>query len=417
MRIPTNLRQPEHETLRIADFNNHFSFEGGGIRTYHLSKLEHFARHAAVDHSLIIPSDRDHVESRGRARIYHLRAPRVPGNSAYRLLYDPFKLAATLRRIRPHVLEVGGPYLDPFLVRLATHQLDVVVSGFWHTHYPTAYFEYYGNRLSRRVGRMLRRAGWALARRTYRQYDVTFAAADCVISDLHDQGIDRVIQCPLGTDLKLFNPARRDPALRHELGAEDRPLLFFPHRLLAEKGVVELVEAVPAIAARTGAVFAFAGVGPEYPLVSRLVRARDDCHYLGYLKSPEEMARWLATSDLVFGLSAWETFGLSVVEAMASGTPVVGADQGAVRDWIDRADCGVTVPHSDTAQLIAATVALLQRSDLAEVGRRGRRFAALNFSWERTFERQLIHYRALVRARRAGTTPGDHPYRRDDVAA
>jgi alpha-1,6-mannosyltransferase len=396
--------------LTIADFNNHFSFKGGGVRTYHLRKLAHLAEREDVRYALIVPSDRDEVERHERARIVHLRAPRVPGNTAYRLLLNPFRLRAALRRLRPDVVEVGGPYVDPFLVRLATLGLDTVVSGFWHTHYPSAYFEYYGSRVAPPVGRLLERAGWVLARSTYESYDATFAAADCVIADLREQGIERVIQCPLGTDLDLFNPLRRDLRLRRSVRAEARPLLFFPHRLLAEKGVLELVEAVPAIAAQTGAVFVFAGVGPELPRISRLVRERDDCHYLGYLESADEMARWYASSDLVFGLSAWETFGLSVVEAMASGAPVVGADEGAVRDWIERSGCGVTVRHGDVGALIAATVALLGRSNLADIGRRGREFAERHFSWQRTFERQLTHYRALVAARRAGIAREGFPY-------
>jgi len=407
------MKQP----IRIVDFNNHFSFQGGGVRTYHLRKLAHLAEREDVSYSLLVPSDRDEIEHRGLARIVHLRAPRVPGNSAYRLVLNPFKLRAVLRRLRPHVVEVGGPYVDPFLIRLATRDLDTVVSGFWHTHYPSAYFEYYGNRVSTRVGRLLERAGWALARGTYDRYDATFAAADCVISDLRDQGIERVIQCPLGTDLDLFHPLRRDHELRRSIGAEGRPLLFFPHRLLAEKGVLELVEAVPAIAEQTGAVFVFAGVGPEYELVAELVRARGDCHYLGYLQSAQELARWYATSDLVFGLSAWETFGLSVVEAMASGTPVVGADRGATRDWIVRSGCGVTVRHGDTGALIAATVSILGRDNLEEIGRRGREFALRNFSWERTFERQLVHYRALVAARLAGSARDGYPYLLEREAA
>jgi len=396
--------------LRIVDFNNHFSFQGGGVRTYHLRKLDHLAGRDDVAYSLIVPSDRDAIERRGRARIIHLPAPRIPGHAAYRLLVNPFRLRAALGALEPDVVEVGGPYVDPFLIRAATRGLDTLVSGFWHTHYPSAYFEFYGNRIGRRVGQLLERAGWALARATYDRYDVTFAAADCVISDLRRQGIGRVIQCPLGTDLELFNPLRRDPELRRSIGASGRPLLFFPHRLLAEKGVLEVLAAVPAIAERTGAVFAFAGVGPEHPRVERIARERDDCRYLGYLESPAEMARWYATSDLVFGLSAWETFGLSVVEAMASGTPVVGADRGAVRDWVARSGCGVTVPHGDTGALIAATISLLARADLREIGRRGREFAARHFSWERTFERQLAHYRAMVAARRSGTALRGYPY-------
>lgn len=402
--------QPHSRPLRVADFNNHFSSAGGGIRTYHLRKVQYFTDRDDVEYSLIVPAERDGIERQGQARMFELRAPQIPGNDAYRLFINPFKLKAILHQIRPDVIEVGGPYVDPFLMRIATRDLRVVVAGFWHTDYPTAYFEYYGNRFSLRLGRMLGRAGWALARSTYDRYDATFAAADCVIAQLRLNGIKRLIQCPLGADLDLFHPRRRDQALRRRFGAVDRPLLFFPHRLLAEKGVCELVDAVPEIAERTRSIFVFAGIGPEQARIERLVRSRADCHYLGYLRSPREMARWYASADLVFGLSAWETFGLSVVEALASGTPVIGADRGAVGDWIERSACGATVRHGKTSELIESTVRLLGRPDLQEMGRRGRRFAEHHFSWERTFERQIAYYRALVSARRAGRRLAGFPY-------
>ena len=292
-----------------------------------------------------------------------------------------------------------------------------MTTGFWHTHYPTAYFEHYGRRVARGVGSGLRRAGWALARRTYAAYDATFAAADCVVDDLLDAGIDRVMQCPLGVDIERFHPRHRDEELRRSVGATDRPLVFFPHRLLDEKGIRQVVEAAPAIASLTGAVFVFAGVGPEQPRVEALTASRDDCHYIGYVESPEQMARWYASSDLTFGLSAWETFGLSIVEAMASGLPVIGADAGAARDWIGRSGAGVTVPHGDAIALLSAAVDLLGRPDLAAVGMRGRAFAERHFSWERTFERQLGYYRMLVGAARRGARLEGFPYLLEDGGA
>ncbi|MFO8072606.1 MAG: glycosyltransferase [Polyangia bacterium] len=405
--VPLGERPP----LRVVDFNNTFSFSGGGVRTYHLEKLEHLGKRSDVEYTLVVPSDRDGVERRGRSRLMHLRAPRVPGAKNYRLLLNPFKLASVIEEIRPDLIEVGGPYVDPLLIRHAARKVDAVISGFWHTHYPTAYFEFYGNRISPSMGRLLRRAGWALARQTYDFYDATFAAADCIVDDLRQQGIERVIQCPLGTDTERFHPRNVDPELRRRVGASDRPLVFFPHRLLREKGIIEVVEAVPRIAEATGAVFAFAGIGPERPRVEQLCAERDDCHHLGFIDSMDELARWYATADLSYGLSAWETFGLSVVESMASGLPLVGADRGAARDWIERSGCGRTVPHGDTEALVEATVELLQRPDLKEIGMRGRRFAVEHFAWSRTFDRMVDHYRRLVEARRSGRSLDGFPYR------
>ncbi len=51
------------QPISLLDFNNQFSFSGGGIRTYHLRKLEHFANRDDVQYSLVVPSDRDLIES------------------------------------------------------------------------------------------------------------------------------------------------------------------------------------------------------------------------------------------------------------------------------------------------------------------------------------------------------------------
>lgn len=397
------------KNLSIVDFNNNFSFSGGGIRTYHMRKIEYLGQRDDVSYSLIVPSDKNAVEQHGTAKIFHVKSPRIPGAEAYRHSFNPFKLERILKQVDPDLIEVGGPYVDPFLVGLVARKFDAVVTGFWHTHYPSAYFEFYGNRISPRVGRLLKQAGWYMARKTFGSYDATFAAADCVIADLKEQGIDRIIQCPLGVDTEHFHPKHYDPALRMSVGAVDRPLVFFPHRLLQEKGIRQVVEAVPAIAQNTNAVFVFAGTGPEYPLVEKLISERSDCHYLGYVESRELMARWLASSDLAYGLSAWETFGLSVIEAMASGVPIIAANEGAARDWVERARCGVTIPR--TAEDVArATIDLLSRPDLRTLGRRGRQYVARHFSWGTTFERQLGYYRKLVQARRQGRSLDGYPY-------
>jgi alpha-1,6-mannosyltransferase len=393
--------------LRIVDFNNFFSPSGGGIRTYHLNKLKYFSDYPGVSYSLIIPSWADFVEPVGQARLIHLKAPSIPKTNNYRFFCNPFKLAEVIEEIQPDLVEVGGAYVDPFLIRYAMRHHEGVVAGYWHADYPTAYFETLGNRLSPAVGKLFEQVGWHFARRTYGRYDATFAASDCVADRLRAEGIDRVLQCPLGVDIDQFNPSHRDPEVRRKLQAEDRPLVFFPHRFCREKGIKEVFEALPEIARRTGAVFAFCGGGPALDLVKELAETRNDCHYLGYIKSPKEMARYYASSDLVYGLSEWETFGLSIVEAMSSGVPLIGADRGAAQEWITRSRCGITIPHGQTQALVEASVKMLGRSDLELVGRRGRQFVTKYFSWEATFERMLTYYRALIRAQWEGQSAAE----------
>jgi alpha-1,6-mannosyltransferase len=416
------------QPLRIVDFNSMFSFSGGGIRTYHMRKLAYFGQRDDVAYHLIAPSDRDGIEEHGRARLHHVKTPPLLRVRNYSLIIDPRKLVHLIDELEPDLIEAGAPYTDPLLARLIarrsrdragqTGQADAaggpvapaVIVGFWHTHYPSAYLEFYGRRIAPALGRALGRLGWRMARRSYDFYEATIAAADCVVEDLRAAGIARVIQCPLGIDIETFHPRHRDAARRRQVGAGERPLVFFPHRLLAEKGIVQVVEAVPRIAAATGAVFVFAGTGPEQPAVEALCRTRDDCHFLGFVDGVDEMARWHASADLTFGLSAWETFGFSVLEAMASGVPLVAADRGAARDWVSRAGCGLLVPHGDTEALVRATIELLQRPDRVALGERGRAFVAAHFSWERAFERMLAYYRRLVEARRAGRRLEGFPF-------
>lgn len=382
--------------LRLVDFNNMFSFHGGGVRTYHLRKLEYYARREDVDYTLMIPSDRDEVEQHGRARMVHLRAPHMPGTTAYRHKLDPVGLGRAFALARPQLVEVGGAYVDPLLVAAATRGLGVCRVGFWHTHYPEAYFGFYGQRLAPWVGEALRKVGWWYARRTYGAFHAVLAATRCVVDSLVANGIHRVMECPLGVDTERFSPHRRDESLRSCFGAEGRPLVFFPHRLLREKGIFELVEAIPRILREHPAVFVLAGTGPGEPAVRDLVARHPEVHYVGYIESPEEMARYYATSDLVLALSPFETFGLSIVEAMASGAPLVGPSGGAGQEWIRLAACGESATYGDVSSLVDVTLRLLRRPDLPDLGLRGHRYVTTHFRWDRVFERQLGLYRRIL---------------------
>lgn len=382
--------------LHILDINNFFSMTGGGVRTYHLQKMAWAATQPDLLYTLIIPDDHYREERDGNIQRVHFPAVAIPGASNYRYIIDAPRLSRALVGLKPDLIEVGSPYILPWIVPPAARACGATVCGFWHADYPRAYVERPLNDVLPGLGPVGREAAWWYARQTYGRFAATFAAAECVVDGLWSHGVPRVIQTPLGVDIERFHPRHRSEALRAQVGATDRPLLFFPHRLLEEKGLSTLLAAFPAIHAAARPVLVFAGVGPGKPKLDAFMAGRADVHYLGFLSDPAEMAAWLASADAVFALSAFETFGLSAAEAMASGAALIGADAGAIDEWIGRSGCGERVPYGDVQALIDATLRLLQGDRAQEAGARGRAFAAAHFSWDAAFTRLFSCYREVL---------------------
>jgi alpha-1,6-mannosyltransferase len=101
------------------------------------------------------------------------------------------------------------------------------------------------------------------------------------------------------------------------------------------------------------------------------------------VKNRAELARWLASADLYVSAMADETFGVSIIEAQASGLPVVGVAAGAMIDRVTR-QTGRLGPVGDSAAM-AANILELWNSDRALLGDAARAHA-LQFSWVHSME-------------------------------
>ena len=107
------------------------------------------------------------------------------------------------------------------------------------------------------------------------------------------------------------------------------------------------------------------------------------------------MAAWLASADLYVSAMADETFGISVIEAQASGLPVVGVAAGAM---VDRVPSGLgLVGEVDDAAVMAANIVSLLKGDVVAMSERARAHA-LQFSWQESMSRLFGHvYRGALR--------------------
>ncbi len=279
---------------------------------------------------------------------------------------------------------------------LVARALGVPLLGSYHTEL-TAY-------AAERSGELRLAQAMALAVQTF------YGACDLVLSPspasdeaLREIGVgaERVARWDRGVDTDRF-----DPALRGQLALPGELNVLYAGRLTREKGVDLLAEAFLDAHSRDPRLhLVLAGGGPEEQGLRERV-GEERATFLGWLQG-EALAQAYASADVFLFPSATDTFGQVILEAQASGVPVVAVAAGGPLSLIeDRVSGLLCKPASDA---LAECVLELADSPLLR-----RRLAAVALSgvrartWEAAMERLAEGYRRVVAAPRSAldTTPG-----------
>jgi glycosyltransferase involved in cell wall biosynthesis len=151
---------------------------------------------------------------------------------------------------------------------------------------------------------------------------------------------NRSIVCPGWVDTRRFSPAQDKQVLRKSLPhpwQTDEPILLSVRRLESRMGLDTLIEAVALLADKHPVRVLIGGSGPEGPLLKDAIAARglqDRVFLLGRIPEEQLAACYAAADAFVLPTRSLECFGLIVLEAFASGTPVIGAHVGAIPELL-----------------------------------------------------------------------------------
>jgi glycosyltransferase involved in cell wall biosynthesis len=262
------------------------------------------------------------------------------------------------------------------------HGVPLVTS--FHTNFP-AYLADYG--LAR-----LEPLVWKYLRWFHRRSALTLCPSRDTLEALSARMFhDRLRVWGRGVDTRLYDPARRSPAVRARLAPGADCIFVYVGRLAAEKRVDFLLDAFALVRQRAGpgTALVFVGDGPAAERLRR--RAGEGVHFTGFLTGVE-LAEAYAAGDVFVFASDTETFGNVVLEAAASGLPLVVVDRGGVRETAIPGRTGVRVPVGDLQGFAEACVALLRDDALRARLSRGARAEALSRQWDRTLDDVLDAY-------------------------
>jgi alpha-1,6-mannosyltransferase len=392
--LPARLR-PAAE-LGVLDITEFFGETTGGVRTYLLQKAQYVQRHPRLRQTIVVPGARDEILEAGGVRCYRLHGPSVPTQKPYRFMLATRSTSRIVAHERPDLIEVGSTWFAPWLVHLAKRRVDLPVVWFYHSNFPRVIAPW-----PERAGRLRRAAAdfaWSYVRRLGRMVRATLAPSDFVARELERQGVDRVVRVSLGVDLGRFHPGRRAAAAetRRRHGLPEGPLAVYVGRLAAEKEVDLLLTAWREVERRTGARLVLVGDGPARRRLHRSAGS-ERLYWLPFEQDRDRLADLLAAVDLAVAPCSIETFGLSALEALASGTPLLSADRGGVAETVTRSGAGALFPSGDAGAL-ADQAERLFRGDLAALGAAGRRHAEAHHGWDAVLNRIFHVYRGILGA-------------------
>jgi glycosyltransferase involved in cell wall biosynthesis len=198
-----------------------------------------------------------------------------------------------------------------------------------------------------------------------------------------------------GVDVEKFRPATDRIGLRRHLLESDEPLLLSVSRLIPLKGVDVTLKALSRLRESNRFTFVVCGIGPELARLKSLafdLQISDRVQFLGQL--PRNVIPDYFSACDVFVHGGWmEAAGNVVLEAMASGRPVVSTDCGGPAEYCPHGEAGFIVPVNDDAALAKRIASLLDNPSAADaMGARGRQHVEENLDRRGSARQQISQY-------------------------
>lgn len=341
--------------LSVAHFTDTFDDVNGVARTLH--RQVRLAKTHEKELTILHCNREETLKGiRGFAPSGSFNVPEYP---ELNLTYPPFlRILAHCFEARYSMLLAATPGPMGLAALAVSKILGIPIHGTYHTAFP----QYVGT-LTRDSS--LEDMTWKYMAWFYNQMDTVYAPSKATKVELVEHGIEpgRIVVYPRGVDSEQFHPAKANGFYKDRYGIDTPCTMLYAGRVSREKNLDVLAEAFESvIAGGVDAHLVIVGDGPyREEMAARLKNL--PVTFTGYLKG-DDLSAAFAGADMFVFPSATDTFGNVVLEAMASGLPVIATDQGGPRENITHERTGLIVPAGEHAPLAAAIRSLAENEPL-----------------------------------------------------
>jgi glycosyltransferase involved in cell wall biosynthesis len=323
--------------LRVALFSGNYNYVRDGANQA-LNRLVGYLLRQGVKVRVYSPTV-EHPAFPPTGDLVSVPAVPIPGRSEYRL---PVALSARVRRdlteFNPNIVHISSPDIVAHRAVTWARRNRIAAVASVHTRFDT-YFAYYGLQFLEPLAR-------GIMRRLYQRCEIVMVPAESIAAILQAQRMNRDIAIwARGIDREQFNPGRRDMDWRRSLGfADDEIVVAFLGRIVMEKGLDVFSDVIRLLTERKVPHRVLViGEGPARPWFEQQL---PDAVFVGHQTGPD-LARALASADILFNPSITEAFGNVTLEAMGCGLPVVAAEATGATTLVGNGTTGILVEAGD----------------------------------------------------------------------
>jgi glycosyltransferase involved in cell wall biosynthesis len=357
--------------VRIAFFTETFLPATDGVVTRLRYTIEELTR-IGDDMLVVAPRYPDGgPDSYAGAPIYRVPGVPFPPYPRIKLSFAHPGVGRALERFGPDLIHAVNPFiLGPGGIYYA-RRLGVPLVASYHTNV-AAYARYYKLELGYNAARW-----WT--RQLHNRAEINLCTSEATMDYLLKEGVKRIRLWPQGVDARRFHPDRASGEWRERLsdGHPSDRLLLYVGRLAPEKGIERLKAILTDVPATR---LAFVGDGPARADLEREFGGTPAV-FTGVLQG-ENLASAYASADAFLFPSTTDTLGLAMLEALASGLPVVATRGGASHEIVSDEENGLLYEANSTPSLVSAVRRLFSDEGFsAALARRGRETAEKR-DWE-----------------------------------
>lgn len=288
--------------------------------------------------------------------VYEFDGAEIKGVPAYAFFFYRSKKFALPNKIvkkyikdfEPDVIHVVNPAVVGYSGVNYAKKLEIPFIASYHTNIPQ-YLTYYN------LG-IFNGPLWWYLRRMHNKAAINLCTSKTVQQELSERGFERMQIWKRGVDLEKFNPRHSNEEMRYLLsgGEKEKTLLLYVGRLAAEKEIEKIRDI---LVESEHFCLAIVGDGPHRDQLEKHFEGTDTV-FTGFLHG-EELASAFASSDVFVFPSTTETLGLVIMEAMASGLPVIAAESGPTIEQVTSGRNGLLYDKNDSASF-TETILMLE---------------------------------------------------------
>jgi 1,2-diacylglycerol 3-alpha-glucosyltransferase len=345
---------------------------------------------------IFAPGDNELVKNQPDPRVYYLRSVKFHGYGKYRMAFPIAKIYKKIRKLDIDVIHSQGAGFVGLKAVWAAYKLKYPMIFSFHTMV-TETMHYVSN--IKFIQNVIERLLYEYIRWYFLRCEIVTIPSNTAKNEITTKWpreIKNTFVLSNGVDLNRFNPKNDGTEIRKKLGLEDNKIVLHLGRIAQEKNLDTLIKSVPYVKEEcSDCKFVIVGAGPAinyYKQMSRDLKLDQDIIFTGFV-SDDLTPKYYACANAFATSSTFETQGIVLLEAMASGLPVAGANYRAIPELVKNGKNGYLFDAFDPQDCAKAIIKTLDKD--SKIQKQAYKTVEVH-SIERVIDRLIKLYEEMV---------------------